>query len=87
MPRRTSKGTNEWAELLQQAATTRSVKPAGSGWLRWEEIQKRIKRGRNATYEFLAAQVKAGLVERFDATEPDGRGQLVRRVYYRKISK
>lgn len=77
----------DWAEMLQQSAKSRERKPVGQGWIGGDEIRSLLKMGRCKFYAFIREEIKKGTVERFVGVEVDKGGHLVRRSYYRRVTK
>jgi len=75
-----------WAEHFRVALVTKITLPPGEGWLTRVEFSKLAKVGTSKTLVYLAAEVKAGRMERFLGSHVVN-GSGYPQVWYRPIKK
>ena len=76
-----------WAKAFDRVQKGNEVKPTGDGWITISEIRKMIGYGENRTYTFVSKGIENGLIERFDGLAKNASGKLVRKIWYRLISR
>ena len=75
-----------WAEHFRAALVAKTTLPPGKGWLTRAEFGKLAKVGISKTLLYLAAEVKAGRMERFLGSHIVN-GSGYQQVWYRPIKK
>lgn len=80
------KQKKHWTDDLREALLTRGSQPKGEGWMTSAEIGKAIGRGDRIVFGLIKRMLADGEMEIFTGNVVAKSGQLVRRVWYRKIT-